>query len=588
MRFEIAKRLILLWSHMGGGLRFRSGIVLVLMILAAFSEIFSLGLLVPFLGVLLSPASALENNYLAPILQRFAIQEHDRLVLAITFIFVLAALAAAIIRIALFWSQIRLAYGMGSELSSSIYRRVLLQPYKFHTETNSSQVVADVSRKADRVVNEVILPSMVLVSSTTLIAAIAVTLTVVNPVVALSAAAGFGVVYLLVMMATRFRVSRYGEILNKQQTEVIKVLQEALGGIRDIIIDRAQEVYCRIYRRADLPLRRAQANNLIIGGSPKYLIEGLSIALIAAFSGWLAIEQGGLQGMIPTLGVLVLGAQKTLPQLQLAYVNVTQIRGGLAALNDVLRVLELPISDVDKSAVVEFHRGIVLDHIWYRYREDSNWVLRGINLEFSKGDRIGLVGQTGSGKSTMLDLMMGLLVPSSGALVIDGIPITEKNCWAWQTNIAHVPQSIYLSDATVAENIAFGVPINEIDLAKVRKAADSAQIADTIEGWEHGYLTVVGERGARLSGGQRQRIGLARAFYKNADVIILDEATSALDGDTESAVMKALETLDDKITVIIVAHRLTTLSCCNKIVRLKSGVVESIGSYADLIIEEAH
>ena len=576
-----------MWTHLGAALRFRAGVVLGLMLVAAVAEIFSLGLLIPFLGVLLNPAGVFENEYLAPVLRHFGLRGHDQLVVGVTVLFISAALTAAAVRVALVWSQIRLAYGMGSELSSAIYRRVLFQPYRFHAETNSSQVIADVSRKADRVVNEVILPSMVFVSSVSLIGAIAITLAVINPLVALSAAAGFGVVYLLVMSATRFRVSRYGEVVNRQQAEVIKVLQEALGGIRDIIIDGAQDVYCRIYRRADLPLRRAQANNLIIGGSPRYIIEGLSIALIAAFSGWLAIDQGGLQGMIPTLGVLVLGAQKTLPLLQLAYVNVTQIRGGRAALDDVLQVLERPMPDVDTHAVVDFRRRILLEYVWYRYREDSEWVLRGVDLEISRGDRIGFVGQTGSGKSTVLDLIMGLLSPSRGALLIDGVPINEKNCWAWQRHIAHVPQSIYLADATVLENIAFGVPMDEIDLDRARRAAEKAQIAGAIETWERGYQTVVGERGARLSGGQRQRIGLARAFYKNAEVIILDEATSALDGDTESAVMAAIEALDSDVTLIIVAHRLTTLRCCNKIVRLGHGKVERIGSYADLMGEEA-
>jgi ABC-type multidrug transport system fused ATPase/permease subunit len=586
MKFEILGLLKLLLGHLGGELRFRAGVVLVLMILAAFAEIFSLGLLIPFLGVLLSPNGVLENEYLAPILRRFALQGHEQLVFGVTVLFVAAALAAATVRVALVWCQIRLAYGMGSELSGAIYRRVLSQPYKFHAETNSSQVIADVSRKADRVVNEVILPAMVLVSSMCLISAIAVTLAVINPLVALSAAAGFGVVYLLVMSATRFRVLRYGEVVNRQQAEVIKVLQEALGGIRDIIIDSAQEIYCRIYRRADLPLRRAQANNLIISGSPKYIIEGLSIALIAAFSGWLAIDQGGIQSMIPTLGVLVLGAQKTLPLLQLAYVNVTQIRGGRASLEGVLQVLERPIPKGDKNAVVEFQRNIHFENLWYQYRDDGDWILRGIDLEISKGDRIGFVGKTGSGKSTVLDLIMGLLTPGKGALLIDGLPISDKNCWAWQRHIAHVPQSIYLADATVLENIAFGVPIDEIDFDRARKAAEWAQIAGAIDMWERGYKTVVGERGARLSGGQRQRIGLARAFYKNAEVIILDEATSALDGDTESAVMSAIDTLDSDITLIVVAHRLTTLSCCNKIVHLENGSVKRVGTYADLIGEE--
>lgn len=581
----IVKRIIRLWAQLQRGSKIRLLLVLLLMLLAAFAEIFSLGLVLPFLGLLLDPELALQNKYVVNLMDLIGFDDRKKFMLFMTVLFVGGALVAASCRVLLIWSQIRLAYGIGSELSEAIYRRILFLPYKFHADNNSSNLITSVSRRADQVVNEVLLPIMVSASSTFLIAAIIVAITYIDPVVAMSAGLAFGLIYFFVLLVTRHRLARYGSVVNRQQAEVIKVLQEALGGIRDIIIDGAQDLYCAVYRRVDVPLRRAQSNNLIIGGSPRFIIEGVSISLIAFFAYFLTSSSGGLQNMLPTLGVLVLGAQKILPLLQVAYVSFSQVQAGQPALEDVLDVLEKPIPKFDSSSIVDFQSEIRLDDIWFRYGSgEEDWVLQKINLRISRGDRIGFVGGTGCGKSTLLDLIMGLLVPNRGKLRIDGIDISEENQGSWQRHIAHVPQSVYLADSSVLQNIAFGVPLEKIDVERVRQAAQSAQIADVIESWEQGYQTVVGERGARLSGGQRQRIGLARALYKNADVLVLDEATSALDNDTESAVMTAIEALDSGITVLIVAHRLTTLNRCNKIVHLKNGEIEKIGTYEQILI----
>ena len=241
-------------------------------------------------------------------------------------------------------------------------------------------------------------------------------------------------------------------------------------------------------------------------------------------------------------------------------------------------------ADAPPLPAIPFKHGITLKNLAFKYTEDTPWVLQsGLNLSIPKGSRIGFIGATGSGKSTLLDIIMGLLQPTKGSLAIDDVNITEHNYRGWQAHIAHVPQAIFLSDASIAENIAFGEPAEQIDYARVRQAAQKAQISETIESWTNQYNTEVGERGVRLSGGQRQRIGIARALYKKADVIVLDEATSALDDRTELAVMKAIENLGDDLTVIIVAHRLTTLKNCTQIVELEDGRIKRTGSYQNVI-----
>ncbi len=275
-----------------------------------------------------------------------------------------------------------------------------------------------------------------------------------------------------------------------------------------------------------------------------------------------------------------------LPAMQQAYNAWAVISGSFVSFQDTIELLDQPMPQDALEPAPEplaFESEIRLDNVRFRYAEESEWVLDGVNLTIPKGARVGFVGSTGSGKSTLMDLLMGLLEPTEGQILVDGEPITGRRTRAWQRTIAHVPQAIYLSDATLAENIAFGLRHKEIDLERVRRAANQAQIAQYIESDPQGYDAVVGERGVRLSGGQRQRIGIARALYRRADVLVLDEATSALDNETEQSVMEAIENLDRSLTVLLIAHRLTTVRNCDVIVEVKNGRVNSQLTYNELV-----
>ncbi|MCG3770859.1 MAG: Lipid A export ATP-binding/permease protein MsbA [Nitrosomonadaceae bacterium] len=308
--------------------------------------------------------------------------------------------------------------------------------------------------------------------------------------------------------------------------------------------------------------------------------------LIAFLAYLMSRREGGMAMAVPVLGALALGAQRLLPVLQQAYSALAIIRGAEASLRDTVLLLEQPLPVEADSAVPEplpFAHGILLEDMSFSYTTGTVPVLSNIDLFLPRGKRIGFLGATGSGKSTLLDVIMGLLQPSEGNLRVDGQIIGGKNYRNWQLHVAHVPQSIYLSDSSIEENIAFGLPKNKIDSPRVRQVAKQAQIDEVIEGWPDKYQTRVGERGVRLSGGQRQRIGIARALYKRADVIIFDEATSALDNETERAVMQAIDSLSPDLTILIVAHRLTTLQKCDFIVELNNGRVSRIGPYHELV-----
>jgi ATP-binding cassette subfamily B protein len=528
--------------------------------------------------VLTSPERIFELPIAQHIVHSLKITEPKQLLLPITIAFGLAAIIAGTMRLLLLWASTRLSFATGADLSINIYRRTLYQPYAVHCSRNSSEVIDGISGKANGVIYSIIVPVLTLISSGVMLVAILVTLLIVQPVIALVAFSGFGFIYIAIIRLTRRQLKVDSQCVARESTQVIKSLQEGLGGIRDVLIDGSQEVYSEIYRNADSRLRRAQGNGLFIAASPRYGMEALGMILIAALSFFMAQQVDGIAEAIPILGALALGAQRLLPVLQQAYGSWAQINSGRTSLMDAIELLDQPYPEGGEQKVSRllFKHSIALKELGFCYEKEGPYVLRDVNLTINKGSRIGFIGPTGSGKSTLLDVMMGLLHPTEGRLEIDGHVITLANNRSWQAHIAHVPQSIFLTDSTVEENIAFGVPRHQIDFCRVKRAAQQAQIADDIESWPRKYQTLVGERGVRLSGGQRQRIGIARALYKDADVIIFDEATSALDGDTEEAVMQAIEGLSKDLTLLIIAHRLTTLKNCSQIVELGNRGIKSI------------
>lgn len=578
--------LVRLWRHLTRRRQRQFMLLMVLMLVSAFAEVVSLGAVLPFLGILVAPEHVFNHPFAAYITQAWGIKSADQLVLPLTVAFAAAALLAGAIRILLLWVSTRLAYASGADIGIEVYRRTLYQPYGVHVARNSSEVISGITNKVNNVVFAVLFPLLILVSSIVLLIAITIAIIAIDPMVALVAAFGFGASYALIVRMSRRRLHLNSQRIAYEQTQVVKALQEGLGGIRDVLLDGTQPVYCDIYRQADHPLRRAQGNNAFIERSPRYLMEAMGMVVISALAFALSRQDGGIATALPVLGALALGAQRLLPALQQSYSSWANIVGSYASLADTIHLLDQPLpAELLQPASVPllYHDAIRLDGVRFRYTSDGPWVLDGLNLVIAKGARVGFVGSTGSGKSTTLDLLMGLLVPIEGELLVDGQPICGNRLSAWQKTIAHVPQSIYLADATLAENIAFGVPHNKIDLDRVQQAARQAQIADFIELSPEGYQAYVGERGIRLSGGQRQRIGIARALYKQAKVLVFDEATSALDNATEQSVMDAIEGLDHDLTILLIAHRLTTLRRCDTIVELGQGRVVAQGTYEQLI-----
>jgi ATP-binding cassette, subfamily B, bacterial PglK len=583
---KLADLMTRLWRHISAHRKRQMSVLIVLMLVSAFMEIASIGAVIPFLSVLTAPDVIFANEMMRPLISAFGINDPSQLALLLTIAFAGIALLSGLVRLAFLWYQTRLSHAIGADLSVEIYRRTLFQPYAVHISRNSSEVIAGISAKANGVTNGVILPSLTMASSVVTSAAIIATIAYVQPVVALVSFVFLGGTYLGITLFVRRQLDRTSRNINKGMNSVIRALQEGLGGIRDVLMDGAQSEYVEAYRGADYKLRRATANAQIIGGAPRFLVEAVGMVLIAGLAYAYFTSTGGMAAAIPILGALAIGAQRLLPLAQQIYSSLAFFKAGKAPLIDVLELLDQPLPDYHLHGYADpltFENSIELRRISFQYGSGGVPVLRGLELTIPQGARVGFIGRTGSGKTTLLDIVMGLLSPSEGELLVDGVKVETSNLRRWQSSVAHVPQSIFLSDASIAENIAFGKMREDLDMARIREAATAAQLKTTIEAMDKGYETEVGERGVRLSGGQRQRIGIARALYKNARLLVLDEATSALDNETERAVMETLYGLRDNLTVLMVAHRLSTLASCDFIVELRDGTVSRIGTYAEII-----
>ncbi len=550
------------------------------MILSGIAEIFSLAALVPFLSLLTNPSKALENPQVIFITQFLKISDISHLLLLSTAFFIITAVLCSFIRILNIYLNGKFSARVGSSLSSQAFRKTLYQPYKFHTQINSSELIAATITQTGQTVIVINLTLQIIASLFTVIS-IFVGLVFINKEIAFSITFLFFIFYLIISKKNSSKLLSNGNIILQANKRLTKFLQEGLGAIRDIILQSNHEIYIEEYTYTDSKMRLLQAKNNFIGQFPRFLIEAIGLSSLATLAFLLTQEKDGNLLAIPVLGTFALGAQRLLPTLQTIYAALSVMQSYYAGVSGMADILnrELPeVYNFKNQINFKIPEKIELVNLSFNY-DNNVEVLKNVSLEIRKGEKIGLIGKTGSGKSTFIDLIMSLLIPNSGSILLDGVDIHENNSaeilLAWRRSIAHVPQSIFLTDASIAENIAFGVEYSNIDFERVKKAAKQAHIHNFIEKYPNSYKTNVGERGIRLSGGQRQRVAIARALYMNAKVLVLDEATSALDIKTEQSVMKSIENNNPEITIFIIAHRLSTIKNCDRVFKVdKKSVFE--------------
>jgi ABC-type multidrug transport system fused ATPase/permease subunit len=566
------RSLLRLYHALSARRRHQLLLTLAVMLAGAVAELVTIGAVLPFLAFLTRGGRAGIPGAAARWLAALGVDG----VVPASLLLIAGAVTAAIVRLLLLWLTQRYVMAVSHDLATTVFGRMLRQPYADYVKRSSSEALASMEKVRDVAISA-LLPLMQGIVAAIMSLLIGVLLFAISPFATVAAGAAIGIVYAAISLLTRARLRANSRVLAFAAVERTKMVQEGLGGLRDIILDRSQPLFEESFRVVDRRFRHAAAINSFISQGPRFVIEAAGISTIALIALVMSRWPGGIVHAIPVLGALALGSQRLLPLIQLAYQGWSGTAGNLQAIDDVASVLAMPVLPLPgaDSTPLPFAREMAFERVSFGYGS-AGLAVRDVDLVIPRGSRIGIAGTTGSGKSTLLDLLMGLLEPDAGAIRVDGALLDAETRPRWQATIAHVPQAIFLIDDKVAANIAFGLHGDRIDMDRVRACARAAHVADFIEGLPEGYDTKVGERGIRLSGGQRQRIGIARALYKQAEVLILDEATSALDDETEAAVMRSIMALGGDITIVMIAHRRSTLEGCDRIVRLEGGrVVEA-------------
>lgn len=557
-------------------------------------EIASVASIGPFLGVLGDTSYLNGDNLLAQIYVASGYNSpRDFLFLIGLGVFGILA-TSSIISMFTLWRIARLGQLIGVQISNRLFQYYLYRPWLFHSSGSSSHLTKQITQEAARLTSGIIQPLMTMNAKIAMALFFVIGILIYNPVVAIGGVIIFGSAYFFLYRTVRRRLIHNGRVVSHLQSQRYKLLSEGFGGIRDVLLLGRQNNFIQRFSLASDDLAMRRSANQAISQIPRYAMELIafgSVILLVLYL--LKIHDGDLGGVLPALGVYALAGFKLLPAFQHIYVSLSQVKSNIGAFEAVRSDLKDSstrscISKYENTPLIEnreelpVRQSIQLKNISFTYPGSQQPVLDGFNITIPAKQVVGIVGATGSGKSTAIDLLLGLIEPCKGQLLVDGKPIVGLDLRRWQNGIGFVPQSIFLADSSIRENVAFGLPEDSIDDSKVRQALRLAHLDELIDRLPNGLETRVGERGVQLSGGQCQRIGIARALYYDASVLVFDEATSSLDGITEKSIMDAIHSLSGMKTIIMIAHRLSTVKKCDRVYLLDNGRVIDQGNFFEL------
>ncbi len=544
------------------------GFLSFLIVLSSIFEILTLSSIQPFL---LAIEKSNKNNLTQDneLFSKIFLNSQGSLT-SLLFIFIILLTISAALRLLNIYLNNFFAASLGNELGSAAYANCLNQPYKYHLETNTSRIISTIVTKTSSL-TDTIRYLLTFTSSLFIFFAIFLSLLKINFTITFIISLSFIVFYGLLILFINKRIDNISKIKSNLVSQQTQTLQEGLGFIRDIILDKCQNTFTNEFRSKDSRLRFIDAKSNFLESAPRYLLEviGITILIVSA----LFYSRKNPIDIIPTLGTFAFGIQRLLPPLQQIYGSFVFIRTNKYSTLNVLSLLEQKCHqdlEINKEYKESFNSEVSFKSVYFRYTKKSKYILQDFEITIKKGEKLGIIGKSGAGKSTILDLIMGLTKPSKGALLVDGRDMHKSNfrIEGWYSQISHVPQNIFLSDQSLAENIAFGIDKQNIDKKKLKEAIKISQLSSLVENSKNGVFTNIGERGIQISGGQRQRIGIARAIYKGGKILILDEATSALDIYTENSIMEFIKKLNKEYTLIIVSHRKNALKFCDRVINL--------------------
>ena len=571
-----------------------------LVIIMAFTELLGIAAIAPFMAVV-GDISILESDGIFSKVYRISGLSSPTDFLFYSGITVLVMLTlSTVVSMFTTWRLATFGSRVGTEIADRLYAYYMQQDWQFHASGSSAQLTKQVTTEAARISMGIVQPLMQMNAKVVLALVISVSIIAYDPLIALLGLTIFLLAYLILYWLVRQNLVSNGQKLSSVSTERFRLMNEGFGGIKDVLLlGRSHDFVTRFEGSGDV-FARAQGTNIALSQVPRYFIELIAFgAMISLVLVLIKIHAGNLGEVLPILAIYALAAFKLLPALQQIYANVSQIKGNTAAFEAVKEDLwqsfynaraidaKTNIDAVESNRALSLKKAIRLQYVKFNYPNKSIPAVDGVSLMIPVNSVIGIVGASGSGKTTLIDLVLGLLTPVSGDIYIDDIPITLENRRTWQDLLGFVPQSIFLSEGSIAENIAFGLPAQDIDMAQVDNAVSLAHLSELVAELPNGVHTKVGERGIQLSGGQRQRIGIARALYYKAEVLVFDEATSALDGITEKIVMDAIHEFSGQKTIIMIAHRLKTVEQCDQIYLMEKGKIIDQGTYQQLIQNNA-
>lgn len=562
----------------------------ILVIGMTFAEILGIASMAPFMALVGDIDMLHQNNILATAYQFSGIKEpYDFVFLSGVSVLIFLTLSSFLSMFTT-WKLLMYSSNIGAEISTRLYKHYIKQPWIFHASGSSAQLTKQVSVEAIRVTDGVISPLMLLNARAILAFFLSLSIFIYNPAVALAGVSIFVFAYLVLYTVVRKKLKENGEALSEISTNRFRLLNEGFGGIKDVLLLGRSQDFLNRFEASSEKFAYSRGNTFVLSQVPRYFMELLAFGSLIALVLYLLVSHKDDLGMIlPILSVYALAGFKLLPAFQQIYSSISTIKGNIVAfdyIKDDLIASQQQDANTDTQPTtkqLEVRYNIILENVEFTYPNKEKPALKSVNLNIKANTVVGIVGPSGSGKSTLIDLLLGLINPQSGELKVDGVNITVENLQEWQNAIGFVPQSIFLSEGSIAENVAFGIPKENIDKEKVKHAIKLAHLEELVSSMSKGIDTKVGERGVQLSGGQRQRIGIARALYNDANILVFDEATSALDGISEKMIMDAIHDFSGQKTIIMVAHRLKTVEKCDIIHLIQDGKVLDSGSYVELI-----
>lgn len=580
-----------LFSLLTPSQRKRFYVLQILITLVSIIEIFSVASIIPFMVLVSDMGQLQEDTFIAQVYQSSNINSETQFMFLIGLCVLIILIVSSLISIFTIWKLSMFAYSVGTEISDRLYTYYLRQDWLFHSEGSSAQLTKKIASETLRVTNGILVPLIHINAKVVLALLMTIGIFIYDVKVAIVAAIIFTLTYYTLIMAVKKRLESYGSATTEVMEQRFRLMNEGFGGIKDLLLLGREYDFIKRFNKTGILLAFSQGTGTALIQAPRYLIELLAFGSLIILVLYLLISyDGDLSLIIPILTLYAVGAIKLLPAFQQIYQSVSIINTNIAAFNEIrddlnnIKSAELKILKAkDKHSYLYPKKQLTLKNISFTYPNKEKKVLDQINISIPARSIIGIVGPSGSGKSTVIDVLLGLIKPQQGYLAVDDTVIDDHNCRSWQNSIGFVAQNIFLSEATIAENVAFGVPYEEINLEQVQKALNLASLGKFCETLSDGIHTRVGERGVQLSGGQQQRIGIARALYHKVEVIVFDEATSSLDGITEKKIMEAIHGLSGQKTIILIAHRLKTVKHCDQIYFIENGKIDDQGTYDELI-----